>query len=443
MSYIVEKSKAAGPDEIPGLVLRECADQLASVLTDIFNTSLNQAIVPSCFKTATIIPVPKKSTITCLNDYRPVALTPIMMKCFERLIKQHMVSKLPSGFDPCQFAYRPNRSTEDAISSALHLSLQHLEERNTFVRMLFVDFSSAFNTIIPQHLVSKLAPLGFSTTLCNWILDFLSERPQFVLITLSTGSPQGCVLSPLLFTLMTHDCVARSTSNHIIKYADDTTVVGLIRNDDDRAYREEVEQLVNWCSRNNLLLNVDKTKEIIVDFRKKQPSHTPLHINNSAVEVVESTKFLGVHITDTLTWTKNTGSLVKKAQQRLHFLRRMRRSHLPPPILTTFYRSTIESIMTNCISVWCGSCTAADWKCLQRVVRTAEKIIGISLPSILDIGRKRCLTRANNIIRDSTHPHHGLFSLLNSGRRFRSVRSRTARFCNSFIPQAIRLLNSQ
>ncbi|KAF7645586.1 hypothetical protein LDENG_00201580, partial [Lucifuga dentata] len=80
--------------------------------------------------------------------------------------------------------------------------------------------------IIPQHLVSKLAPLGFSTTLCNWILDFLSERPQFVrvgkntssVITLSTGSPQGCVLSPLLFTL-------------IIKYADDTTVVGLIRND--------------------------------------------------------------------------------------------------------------------------------------------------------------------------------------------------------------------
>ncbi|KAF7647085.1 hypothetical protein LDENG_00177670 [Lucifuga dentata] len=251
---------------------------------------------------------------------------------------------------------------------------------------------------------------------------------------LSTGSPQGCILSLLLFTLITHDCVARSTSNHIIRYADDTTVV---------AYREEVEQLVNWCSRNNLLLNVDKTKEIIVDFRKKQPSHTPLHINNSAVEVVESTKFLGVHITDTLTWTKNTGSLVKKAQQRLHFLRRMRRSHLPPPILTTFYRSTIESIMTNCISVWCGSCTAADWKCLQRVVRTAEKIIGTSLPSILDIGRKRCLTRANNIIRDSTHPHHGLFSLLNSGRRFRSVRSRTARFCNSFIPQAIRLLNSQ
>uniref|UniRef100_A0A3Q3G0A3 Reverse transcriptase domain-containing protein n=1 Tax=Labrus bergylta TaxID=56723 RepID=A0A3Q3G0A3_9LABR len=127
----VNTRKAAGPDDIPGRVLKECADQLAGVLTDIFNTSLIQAVVPSCLKTATIIPVPKKSTISSLNDYRPVALTPIMMKCFERLGKDHIVSRLPPTFDPYQFAYRPNRSTEDAISSALHLGLQHLEEKET------------------------------------------------------------------------------------------------------------------------------------------------------------------------------------------------------------------------------------------------------------------------------------------------------------------------
>ncbi len=133
-------------------------------------------------------------------------------------------------FDPFQFAYRPNRSTENAISSVLHLSLAHLEKKNTYVRMLFVDFSSAFNTIIPQHLVSKLGPLGLGTPLCNWLLDFLTERPQFVrignhtssVISLSTGSPQGCVLSPLLFTMMTHDCRARFSTNHVVKYADDT-----------------------------------------------------------------------------------------------------------------------------------------------------------------------------------------------------------------------------
>ncbi|KAI3362499.1 hypothetical protein L3Q82_012792 [Scortum barcoo] len=266
----------------------------------IFNTSLSQAKVPTCFKAATIIPVPKKTHITSLNDYRPVALTPIMMKCFERLVKDHIISKLPpphSTHSSLPTGHRPNRSTEDAICSALHLSLTHLEEKNTHVRMLFLDFSSAFNTIIPQHLVGKLGLLGFSTPLCNWLLDFLTERPQSVrvgkntssVITLSTGSPQGCVLSPLLFTLMTHDCVPRSATNHIVKFADDTTVVGLIRDDNDLAYREEVEQLVRWCEGNNLILNVDKTKEIIVDFRKIQPSHAPLLINNSAVEVVSST----------------------------------------------------------------------------------------------------------------------------------------------------------
>ena len=194
---------------------------------------------------------------------------------------------------------------------------------------------------------------------------------------------------------------------------------------------------------NNLILNVNKTKEIVVDFRKKQPSHTPLLINNAAVERVSSTRFLGVQITDTLTWSLHTSALVKRAQQRLHFLRRMRRAFLPPPILTTFYRGTIESILTSCISIWSGACNASDWKCVERVVRTAEGIICTALPAIHDTARRRCLTRAESIIKDPSHPHHALFSLLPSGKRFSSFKSRTTRLHNSFIPHAIRLLNSK
>jgi hypothetical protein len=138
------------------------------------------------------------------------------MKCFERLVRTHICSTLPNTLDPFQFAYRPNRSTDDAIALATHATLSHLEKSNTYVRMLFVDYSSAFNTIVPAKLVPKLRGLGLKTPLCNWILDFLTSRPQVVRmgnhtsssLTLSTGAPQGCVLSPLLYSLYTHDCVA-------------------------------------------------------------------------------------------------------------------------------------------------------------------------------------------------------------------------------------------
>ena len=75
--------KAAGPDGLPGRVLRACADQLASVFTDIFNLSLTDSVIPTCFKQTTIVPVPKKARVTCLNDYHPVALMLLVMKCFE------------------------------------------------------------------------------------------------------------------------------------------------------------------------------------------------------------------------------------------------------------------------------------------------------------------------------------------------------------------------
>ncbi|KAF0031978.1 hypothetical protein F2P81_016533 [Scophthalmus maximus] len=307
--------KAAGPDGTPGRVLRGCAEQLTGVFTDIFNLSLAQAAVPACFKATSIVPVPKHSSPTGLNDYRPVALTPIIMKCFERLVLAHLKNCLPPTLDSYQFAYRSNRSTEDAVSTVLHSVLTHLDNNNTYARMLFVDFSSAFNTVIPSKLNTKLGDLGFNNPLRHWLMDFLTNRPQYVksghtcstTITLNTGVPQGCVLSPFLYSLFTHDCRPVHGSNTIIKFADDTTVIGLISNNDETAYREEVQHLAAWCADNNLLLNTSKTKELIVDFRRKRGStHNPIHINGMAVERVSSFKFLGTHITEDLSWSTNT-----------------------------------------------------------------------------------------------------------------------------------------
>ncbi|KAK3545725.1 hypothetical protein QTP70_011342 [Hemibagrus guttatus] len=210
---------------------------------------------------------------------------------------------------------------DDAIITTLHLSLTHLDNKDTYVRIVFIDFSLAFNTIIPQ----RLNMLGLNTSLCNWILNFLNVRSQSVRIgnsfssttTLSTGAPQGCLLSPLLLTLLTHDCAAMHSSNHIGKFADDMTVVGLISKNDESVYREEVQRLTAWCKANSLSLNVDKTKEMVVDFRRAQSDHSPLFINGSPVEIVKSTKFLGVHLAENFTWSLNTTSISKKAQQHL------------------------------------------------------------------------------------------------------------------------------
>ena len=94
-------------------------------------------------------------------------------------------------------------------------------------------------------------------------------------LTLNTGVPQGCVLSRLLYSLFTHDCVATHNSNTIVKLADDTIVFSLITNDDETAYREEVSDLAVWCQHNNLSINVGKTKELIVDYRKWKAEHAP------------------------------------------------------------------------------------------------------------------------------------------------------------------------
>lgn len=164
------------------------------------------------------------------------------MKCFERLVSQHIKSSFPPTFDPHQFAYRANRSTEDAITIALHTALSHLEHRGSYVRMLFMDFSSAFNTIIPDILVGKLSELDLPLPTCTWINDFLTNRPQIVklgphlssTLTLSTGSPQGCMLSSLLYALYTYDCTPTHPTNTIIKFADDNIVVGLSQEETSR-----------------------------------------------------------------------------------------------------------------------------------------------------------------------------------------------------------------
>ncbi|GFR65666.1 hypothetical protein ElyMa_005537100 [Elysia marginata] len=214
----VDERKSSGPDGLKGWILNHCSDELKSIYAALFNMSIAEHKLPPAWKTSEIIPVPKKSQVKELNDLRPVALTSIVTKCFEKIIVKEVKRCFSVFQDPLQFAYREKRSVEDAILVFFQNIYKHLDVPRSYCRILFIDFSSAFNTIQPHLVISKLSKMNLNTNLIAWILDFLTFRPQFVklsnsktnncrhsvvskMITTNTGAPQGAMLSPVLFSV--------------------------------------------------------------------------------------------------------------------------------------------------------------------------------------------------------------------------------------------------
>ncbi|KAK3565584.1 hypothetical protein QTP86_012898 [Hemibagrus guttatus] len=337
---------------------------------EIFNRSLELCEVPACFKCSIIIPIPKKSKITGLNDYRSVALTSVVMKSFERLILAYLKNITGPLLDPLQFDYRG--PMDDAINMGLHFILQHLDKSGTC-----------------WHQLVKLG-------------KFTSYRR-----TTSTGALHGCVLSRLLFSLYTNDCISTDPSVKLLKFADDTTVISLIQDGDESTYRQEIEQLAAWCSLNNLELNMLKTVEMMVDFRRNTPALPPLTIMNSTVPTVESFRFLGTTISQDLKWDTHIEFIIKKAQQRLYFLRQLRKFNLPQELLTQFYSAVIESLAKKYNMVIVSSILERDeihggtlWN-TAVVVSNTGTVLGKSrknhIPRVGDFNECVCLAWSANM----------------------------------------------
>jgi len=211
--------------------------------------------------------------------------------------------------------------------------------------------------------------------------------------TISTRAPQGCVLSPLFFSLCTNDCTSKDPSVKLLKFADDTTLIGLMQDGCESAYRQEVKELAVWCSLNNMELNTLNCGDDR-GHQEKPPCSPPLTIMNSTVTAVESFRFLGTTISQELKWVNHIESIVKKAQQRLHFLLQLRKFNLPQELLKQFYSAIIESVLCTSITVNFSSATKSDLKRLQRAVRTTERIIGTTLPTLQELYSSRVSKRA-------------------------------------------------
>ena len=246
------------------------------------------------------------------------------------------------------------------------------------------------------------------------------------------------------YILFLHDCLSCHVRTKVLKFADDTTVIGLITNVVESEYRDQVNKLISWCNDKNLELNVNKTKEIIVDFRRKKSSPlSPLVIDGRTVEIVQHFKFIGSTISSNLKRELNVVNIVKKAHQRLYFLRRLRSFGLATHVMLNFYIYVMESVLIFSITVWFGSITQKEMFRLNRVAKTASRIIGRDLPSLEILYLQSLLGRATIISQYSSHPAHDLFEPLPSSRRFRSIKTRTNRFSTSFFPLAVQALSKQ
>ncbi|KAF7668159.1 hypothetical protein LDENG_00027400 [Lucifuga dentata] len=212
------------------------------------------------------------------------------------------------------------------LLSIIHLVLKHLEDPRAYARMLFIDFNSAFNTIQPFILIQKLKQLNVNSSIVKWYHSFLTNRTQRVKVndslsqlkTISTGAPQGCVSSPVLFTLYTNECSAKHSQNYIFKYSDDTAILSLLYKQEDISfYHSEIREFVAWCDSNHLTVNIKKTEEIVFD-PKALGDHSSVIIHDQPIAQVQSYKYLGVYIDSTFTWnTRGLGLLLFTAENVL------------------------------------------------------------------------------------------------------------------------------
>jgi len=241
-----------------------------------------------------------------------------------------------------------------------------------------------------------------------------------------------------LFTLYTNDCIGTDTTP-LVKYSDDTALEDL--SNSDHVYFEQVERFSSWCKENFLDLNVGKTKEMVIDFRKRLTAIPDLFINVMKVERMTVYKYLGTTLDEKLSFTANTDLINKKCQSRIYCLQKLRNIHISPKILENFYHCFIESILTFCFTCWYGNLSVRNKNVLNRSVNVCSKIVNVTQKSLNELYEHRVRMKSGKIVIDHSHPLSKYYELLPSGKRYRFPKCRTLRTRNSFIHKSIELMN--
>ena len=307
----LKNTSSYGCDGIPTHIVKTSIEVLLAPITRIINSSISQGKYPDSWKLGTVIPIHKKGSKKEVGNYRPVSLLPVVSKVLESVINSQIMyhvekyELLPNS----QHGFRPKRSTTSALLSLTTHWDMNLK-KHKFVGALMLDLSAAFDTLSADILCEKLEILRFDKTTVDWIKSYMTGRRQKTRmgnttstpIEVTVGTPQGGILSPLLFSLYITD-IELWTDSFVSSYADDMTITLSSDSLENLKLRlaREAEKLLSYMASNFLGANAQKTEFLLMSRGNKHLSNEHIEIGNSLIYSKDSVKLLGLNVSASLT----------------------------------------------------------------------------------------------------------------------------------------------
>ena len=328
----INENKATGPDQIPGKLLKICAEELTDVFTIFFQNSLEQGKIPDNWKLAHIFPLFKKGDKTNVENYRPISLTSIACKLLEHIVHSTIMDFLDSGniLTPFQHGFRQGRSCETQLITTLN-DFSNCLNKSGQIDAVLLDFSKAFDKVDHNILLSKCDKIGIQGPLLSWITSFLENRQQYVMVDGSlsdpcavlSGVPQGTVLGPLLFLIYINDIHEHLTPGTFIRlFCDDSLLYRTINSiSDAQILQKDLDQLQIWEHENKMEFHPGKC-QVLKITNKQHPINKEYNIHGVILKLENFAKYLGITIDSKLNWNKHLDDIYKKASFMLSFLER-------------------------------------------------------------------------------------------------------------------------
>nr|AMS38367.1 hypothetical protein [Bactrocera tryoni] len=355
---MLEQSYNYGPDMIPSCFLKKCAKYIYQPLTKLFNSSLMQGLFPSIWKKSFIIPLHKSGFRSSIENYRGIAKLSAIPKLFEAIITDDITFRISPLISCSQHGFRKGKSTiTNLLEFVSHVSTGFRENKNTDV--IYTDFSKAFDKVNHSILLNKLDLLGFQPIFLKWVASYLSNRIQQVIfkdtfsdiINVPSGVPQGSHLGPILFLLFINDISSVVKFSKVLLYADDVKLFKTYTSNSERCQLQtDLNNLVSWCDRNDMPLNLKKCKTMCFSRRAVDP--TSYAIQNFRLEQVCSFVDLGVTMDPKLNFNLHASSTVFKAKGALSFVKRWSKEFRDPLTTKILFTSLVRPILEYASVVW-------------------------------------------------------------------------------------------